>query len=349
MFFNIFFLLVGMFLAIVVHEAGHWFAGVVLGIPIYAVSVGIGPVVARFRFGTTAIELRRLGLAGEVRYARMLPIGRCATLFVLLGGVLGNAALIGVVALVSSGPGAPIVALAAPGVTLAQAFLIVANLVPWRGRYGRSDGYQIVDTLVRGTRSTAVALQAGYVAMLQPYGAADAPSTPSKTSCHIAFQLARLDIADERRDAADALSRELAGSAARTDERLLITESLITRHLLGVDLGIAGRIDELSSRALTIAPGLATLRATRGAVLLDLGRYAEGKALLAPILEGPPSWDTALSGLFLARAERARGDFAEASRRAEGADAAFRAHPYSSAFPLVALVRRRIEAETRAS
>ena len=67
---------------------------------------------------------------------------------------------------------------------------------------------------------------------------------------------------------------------------------------------------------LRLGPKVKTLIASRGAVLIELGRYHEGKALLETVAfaEGAPLADSLLNRIFLARAEHALGNAAAASR-----------------------------------
>jgi len=75
-------------------------------------------------------------------------------------------------------------------------------------------------------------------------------------------------------------------------------------------------LDLWSQRALRLGPKVKTLIASRGAVLIELGRYHEGKALLETVAfaEGAPLTDSLLNRIFLARAEHALGNAAAAGR-----------------------------------
>ena len=43
------------------------------------------------------------------------------------------------------------------------------------------------------------------------------------------------------------------------------------------------QLDQWSRRAFELAPEVKTIRGTRGAALVELGRYEDGKVLLAPL------------------------------------------------------------------
>jgi hypothetical protein len=67
---------------------------------------------------------------------------------------------------------------------------------------------------------------------------------------------------------------------------------------------------------LRLGPKVKTLIASRGAVLIELGRYHEGKALLETVAfaEAATLADSLLNRIFLARAEHALGNAAAAGR-----------------------------------
>ena len=75
-------------------------------------------------------------------------------------------------------------------------------------------------------------------------------------------------------------------------------------------------LDLWSQRALRLGPKVKTLIASRGAVLIELGRHREGKALLETVAfaDGVSLADSLLNRIFLARAEHALGNAAAAGR-----------------------------------
>jgi regulator of sigma E protease len=85
-------------LLILVHEAGHFVAARLAGIPVSGFSVGLGPRLWSRRWGRTEYVLRAFPLGGFVvpavssdREFRIIPLGRRLAFF--LGGPLANLAL----------------------------------------------------------------------------------------------------------------------------------------------------------------------------------------------------------------------------------------------------------------
>jgi predicted Zn-dependent protease len=120
--------------------------------------------------------------------------------------------------------------------------------------------------------------------------------------------------------------------------------SLVTDGLISGDPAIRDHLDEWSLHALSLGPESPTLLGSRGAVLVELGRYEAGKALLEPLVAADQgeSFDSLMSQAFLARAERALGD-REAARRL--ANAARRTSNALQATPRITAMLSRLEAE----
>lgn len=81
-----------------------------------------------------------------------------------------------------------------------------------------------------------------------------------------------------------------------------------------------GLADRFSAEALQLAPLVATVRGTRGSVLVELGRLEEAEALLLPVFEGSTKGvNRGFSALYLAIIARRRGQPQKAVRLAREA------------------------------
>ncbi len=139
---------VGLVAGIVCHELGHMLCAVLLSVPVKMVSIGIGPMLWRGRIGETRFELRAVP-CGELMQCDPQPIvRRFSMLLVTLGGVLGNAALIGLVNAIDPAVGPTLGHDYLRPVVFAQYYLIVVNLAPFWTRTGDvrtgSDGLQLL-------------------------------------------------------------------------------------------------------------------------------------------------------------------------------------------------------------
>jgi Peptidase family M50 len=310
---------IGLVVGAAVHEAGHLLCAIAASVPIRLLSVGVGPVLLRGHVGSTRLELRLLPLSGFVSPRLVTDVRKGRLSLFLLGGVLGNAAMICLVAVLDA-VGAiqkfpPLVRDGLGPLVFAQVFLIVLNLIPFRAKVNgmrmATDGLQLL-RLLRG--SPAV----GYLAALDRYGG-EKLLRPSQAASRIAQQLARSERwVDEkiRRDVQEALLDELAQDGLACAEEMLVLDALVTDGLLYGDPDLRPRLDEWSLRALQLGPQVKTLLGSRGAVLVELGRYKDGKALLeqAAASHRSDSFGSFMTNIFLARAEHALGD-APAARR----------------------------------
>ena len=321
-------LALGLAIGIACHELGHLLGAAIGSIPIRLVAVGVGPLLWRRRFGQTWFELRLLPYSGFVSAYPVVNSRWYRWALFLLGGVMGNVAVICLVAGLDAVGAAP----AQPGasfglVVSVQLYLIVVNLFPSCARVGGTcmptDGLLLLQ-LLRQSRDEAAQLRAAYARALSKYSNRNSQltmtSVSSRTLYHVAcFQLAT-DV-NSRRDFRDALLRELEGGDLVREEKMWVLDALVTDGLLSGDSAVRARLDAWSLQALELGPELPTLLGSRGAVLVELGCYEAGKTLLAPLAAADQAgpYDSLMSQAFLARAERALGNQAAARQFANAA------------------------------
>lgn len=148
---------IGLAGGIACHEFGHMLCAMLLSAPVELVSIGIGPVLWHCRIGETRFELRAVPCAGFVRCDPPI-VNRLSRLLFLLGGVLGNVVLIGLVSAFR------LAVVPAPGhdyvspIAFVQYYLIIVNLAPFWTTAGGirtgSDGLQLL-MLACGAKSGA--------------------------------------------------------------------------------------------------------------------------------------------------------------------------------------------------
>jgi hypothetical protein len=237
-------------------------------------------------------------------------------------------------------------------VVFAQLYLIVVSLVPVRGTVDGarlpSDGLQLLQ-LLRRSRDEPAQARTAYAALLSGYSNGKAPPTMTAASSRVLYHAAFVaeGTVDEegRRDSREALLRELASGDLVREEKMLALDSLVTEGLISGDPELRAHLDDWSLQALELGPEVPTLLGSRGAALVEIGRYEEGKALLAPLVaaaEESKPFDSLMSQAFLARADRALGDEAAARQRASAARTIAEAIPAS---PRVMAMLARLETE----
>jgi membrane-associated protease RseP (regulator of RpoE activity) len=287
---------VGYVIGTVAHEAGHLLAAMIGSTPVDRVVIGSGPVLMRGRIGKLRLELCRLPVGGLVMpaaaFGKFLRL-RLALFFV--GGVLGNIAVIGVIARLDVARAVPTILQNIGGpLVFTQIFIIVTNLVPRRttvdGEPAFSDGLQLVRVL---------------------FGLFTRPWIDSLARLNSGERWTNEDV---RRKIWEALRRELARDDLLPAEESLVLDFLVTDGLIFADPALHPELNAWSLRALQIEPEAITLIGSRGAVLVEIGRYQEGKSLLETVMfndEAAP-FDLFMSRIFLARAEHALGNVAAA-------------------------------------
>jgi hypothetical protein len=163
-----------------------------------------------------------------------------------------------------------------------------------------------------------------YNAFLGGNGKADPPFRMTAASSRLWFHGFRFQtISNARPEAREGMLRELQRGMLSREEQIWALDALITDGIVSGDPAVRPFLDAWSLQALALGPDRPTLQGSRGAVLVELGRYEEGKVLLAPLAapDQPVSFDSFMSRAFLALAERGLGNEAAARQLADAARA----------------------------
>jgi Peptidase family M50 len=312
------FLVVGLPLGTIAHEVGHALCATMVGIPIRFVKIGHGAVILRGKIGRTSFTLRWLPMTGFAQPFPILIIQKYKLALFCLGGALGNFALIFLVALLNMLPALPDVIRENMGaIVFAQLFLIVLNLTPYRLKKPTAEGISTTDGLslarcLLGPSGVLTAKGLRYSQMLASYNAVgNPPSLRSAASARIAYYLEspeRWTQSEARRDIRNALLGEISAAELPLSERLIVLEALVTIGLVTGDLTYRSELDQWSLTAMQLAPMIKTVRGSRGAALVELGRFEEGKSLLLQVADPSAPSDYLMGQFFLARAERGLGN-----------------------------------------
>lgn len=156
-----------------------------------------------------------------------------------------------------------------------------------------------------------------YSGFLTPYGWRGGPFALAAPRIYHHYMLTidanqRGDL-DLLRQSLGSMRRELETGLSGA-EKGFVLDILITSELLSPGLAHPHELDQWSSHALELAADAPTLRGSRGAVLVVLGRFDEGKALLEDFMKNELGGAYAFLTLaFLTLAEAGLGD-GEAAR-----------------------------------
>lgn len=315
MFFEVFFgWLAGHALGIAAHEAGHAFAAMATGMRVKKVVIGWGETLYACEYRGIQIELNRIPSGGVTHIAGEIRLRKWAELFVLLAGSLGNLLLLlGVVAawyhslLPSS---ADYVTL---GFVCAQIFLIAFALLPDAASVagGITDGKRIAFILKQKNGSLTPVAEC-HLHSLQPYAegegqiAALSPASHRLIDIHQALCHSPAELPGKT---VQAVIAELGKDEMSPAEELMVLDTLVTNAVIYGNRNLRDSIDEWSSRAMARGSHISTIRFTRAAVLIELGRFADGKALIeASAHPDDRPYDTVLNSIFLAKAEAGLGN-----------------------------------------
>jgi hypothetical protein len=340
-------LVLGLAIGTVAYKAGRLLCARVASIPIRRIVIGRGPVLTRGRLGDMRLEVRLVPTGMVVICAESASTPkRSAVLLYLLSGVLANIVVIGVIIwlhragvappILHNNVGMPLLAPQAGILIFAQLMMIGVSMAePFV--YARS---RQIMRYREGTTRPPI-------------------STRSWAFVRVLYRVVlheRQANQDSRRKAWDAVQRELARGDLTPEEEMYALDWVITNWLMTNSLAVAGpifpdpslrpKLDEWSDRAVRLGPKIKTLVASRAAVLVELGRYREGRALLQTLvsIKGAPLMDALLNRIFLARAEHALGNAAAARRLIGQAQAIARAEARP---PVLTAWMRLIQREAR--
>jgi hypothetical protein len=314
-------LLVCPWISLFLHETGHALAGRIMKKQILEVRVGVGPAILRTRMFEADILVGLLPLAGRVKTFPQLRYSKAAKVVFIAAGPVTDLVLLSImIALFRASSDMEAVRVALFPAIAFQVILTFGNLMPrsttFYGQRIPNDTLAFWQTVWSKDDPFAANRQL-YLLMLQACtGIATSPLPFTGRSDRIAYYLL-----EANRAAGDLTDQQIAkldhelSMTPSLDEQLLIMDSIVTHLLAGESPGREAYLDELSERALSLAPHLLTLQRSRGSVLARLGRHEEALILLADVEEGTVvdrCWNAAFRALahfHAGRKDRAKGEF----------------------------------------
>ena len=303
-------LILAQMLTTVAHEFGHAALAHLMGMRVIAVTIGTGPLLTSIRLNSLVVSVHRFLLTGGAThfYDDSASPSKLRAASVTLGGILVNLFIVAgglapFVWMSMTHRSIPTLAIVVAYAALAsQAIAIIENAWPREARVGHTrvptDGRQLL-VLLRSKdfqqRAAMTQLLRSGLDLLERYRYAEAQAHFERASVlfpsDLCFRSLALHCVSktagplcavqyylDNRDAIAAASR----SAPVPQWEAVIYATAAWNAVLTEERALLPMADELSGRALDIAPGVGgVLNATRGAALLALGAHDEGKALLA--------------------------------------------------------------------
>lgn len=326
-------LLLTFFIGAVLHEVAHALAADVVGLGVREVQIGSGPLLCRTGLGRRLVELRLLPGQGMVQYRHQPKSWRRSRRFVFVaaGPVCDLVLLITLMAASRQPYATDYVDVALLVAVCAQAYRLLANLWPHMVAVDdtrvASDGLQLLHIL-RGREAAGSEQPEPYASHHRLYEVlvtqyllpGQSLPLPSERSAdvldylHAAYVL-RVRIGPE---VISRLESMVSSSEVPAIEQLMLLNALITATLPQGDPERLADLDRWSARAFEQGTEVPTVRASRGSVLVEIGRAAEGLALLEDCLNGQDFNDClvhayrALGRFKLGDVESARSEFAAA-------------------------------------
>lgn len=270
----------------ILHESAHALAARLAGFTLRRIRIGAGPIHFTARLGKADVEVRLIPGWGMVETYTPLVDRRLGMFLHIAAGPISDIGLLaGLIALSENLPEGEIYnAMIIPAI-LAQLLATFANLWPHRATvYGTetaSDALLMWRILRYGTGvGPYVEL---YGAMLSQHLAAGETlprfnAHSEIIAWHVVAGIGRQSTVEQEQTRR--LERMLSEDLPPC-ERILLLDTLATTALVMPDPSRHADLDQWSETLLDLAPGSATLRGTRGAALIEIGRYEDGIAMLA--------------------------------------------------------------------
>lgn len=312
---------ISLWVGLIAHELGHFATARALGFSIKEVVFGNGWIVHRARWDGIRVEFRLFPTSGFVRIIPMLYGRKLANLIFVSAGVIANVLLIVFAAWAYDTLLDDRIPRGAATAFFFGLSLRLLNVIPGpvkiRGERAATDGLQFLRILRSSGKGVTAA--SVYLARARRY----LPNLPDTAphSANLPELLWLIEVvqvpAGESPDPKH-ISRLLVladGGLLSPAEEILALDCLMTKMLLIQDPALLTKIDDWSTRSLALAPESASLMATRGGVLMELGRYEEARSILASLAwSTDDQFDQLLCRLFLGFTHLKLGELNEAYR-----------------------------------
>ncbi len=199
--------------------------------------------------------------------------------------------------------------------------MIGSSLVPMDGRvYGMNlpnDGKQIFQILTRSSRQHFKSIFTEYQNKVTRYAEAHSVPRPlfnNDIRCLQIFSNSETELVNRNFDKAFVLLSQLVNAENISGpEKAYILDTLSSIVINHGQKQYLAQADGWSQEALKFAPHSKTLQGTRGVILVEQGKYDEGKQMLLMLTEpGNDAIDVAISSYYLAKIDHYEGNSEQA-------------------------------------
>lgn len=328
-------LFVWLYFSIFCHELGHFICAKLVGMSPQLMKIGRGPRIFRKSFFGAQLELRILPVGG-LTYAYYPDTGWSTfedlklKLFIFgIGGCLANSVLLVCTITMLAYTGFPIFLV----FTYMEVATIITALVPINvSLYGMkfpSDGKRIFLILIQDYRRYFSAGIQNHVARIAGDRAKSQILFKNDIRTLELLVKAETELAYRHFDEAIALWDQLLDAENASDvEKAYLLDMLASIVINHGQRQYLTQADGWSQEAMELAGYSKTIQATRGAILVELGEYEEGKQMLL-LLTKPENdlTDIVISNYYLAKADQRLGNSEHARRWLKQAEQASKKVP----------------------
>jgi len=321
--------LIGLILGAYAHEFGHLLAAKLNSWPIQRLTLGQGRQLFTFKPGQMEIEIRLIPFGGR---AKVNPIFQERKLHQLVFHSAGIAAnlflLVGFLVSLTVFDMPQAYRHLCIGLSFAQIWLTILNLWPRtilvNGSLIGSDGFNIRNIVSGRQDQELAALPKSLENFLKPYAQDSNASYTLSPYSFLLLQLVHdydhLDLSQKIQRTEELYLEEQRIGRITTQEELWLLDALLTNMLLQDVIDNLSRLEELSTRAITIGRNSAAIRQTCSGIFVELNRHRDAKKLLISAMPEPEEkFASTMCSISLARIEHALGNFVAAKQLAEKA------------------------------
>ncbi len=298
------------YFSIFCHEMGHFTFAKLVGVSPYLVKIGEGNKIFQLHLFNAVVEFHFLPYSG-LTYVDILDPNyiKLKTIFLTIGGPFANFILIlGISCIVKITGNEQLLIL-----ILMEIILLIFNLIPRNikinGKIQPNDGKLIYSAITTDYKKYFYNAFEEYKKILLRYE--DKEKTLPKTFLNHDIKILLIFIAAQNKlaqgyieEAVKLLLEILDFEKISQLDRVLILDHLACTVAINGYKKYLNDADQWSKQSLEIASYSTTLKGTRGAILIELGRYDEGKQLLLPLTEPEnDDIDIAVSSCYIAKAE----------------------------------------------